>query len=777
MLHKINIVNKNKRSIVFVKWMISYLGILIIPLLIGSYYYTHSLKVIKNETMVRQHLSLDNVKTQLDSYLNNLVRISTNLQMNQYVNSLSYKDASSSDFHMQLIKLKEDLSIYMVTNNFIKEIYIYFPDNDYIVSSSTCYSNEYTSFLPSRYISEETWQFLYDNLYLNTYQFGLFDQEEEKLLLSLPLYINRKTDLSLSIITFELNQKSFTDLLDGQLLTYNFSGLTLMKDYSVLLSTSKDLAVQLKPNDITKSDSSSTTRSSVSLKSHDKKKDTYIIDSVDLLLSDVKLVSLTEESLYNTVSSHMLSILFIVLFVSILIGTLITFLFTVINYRPLKEIMGYIKDVTSDTEEKNEYRKIKNMIIKSNNEKITQQNLLKNNYLYKLLIGEIQPSQVSSTIAERFQLNFPSDASYVVLIRCSELRLKQSDSPDENDKMSKYELAFFITKNILCELLEPFLPHLHFCHNQAETIMIVNIRDEDEKNEHQLMEVLDSFINYCQTHFDLTFFIGVSELCDNKHLSDAYAQANNTLEYMHLFSNGNLLPYKNTPKASQIEYLELKNADYIINLVMTISEQALEDYFNNIDQELNKRKLSSDDAKSCLYFFYNVSMRLKARLQYQYPYSSIENIFVLDSHFFNSSLLEAIHYIESLFLNAVKLIQEQDTNSTDKKIQEVAQYIESNYFDINLNLNNIADHFNITPSYLSKKFRDEYGISIIDYLYKIRISYSIKLIKDTSLKITDIAQMVGFQDSNAFIRIFKKYYGCTPGKYKTSSMDLSETPM
>ena len=37
---------------------------------------------------------------------------------------------------------------------------------------------------------------------------------------------------------------------------------------------------------------------------------------------------------------------------------------------------------------------------------------------------------------------------------------------------------------------------------------------------------------------------------------------------------------------------------------------------------------------------------------------------------------------------------------------------------------------------------------------------------ETDLKIADIAQMTGFVDSNAFIRIFKKLKGTTPGKYK-----------
>lgn len=122
----------------------------------------------------------------------------------------------------------------------------------------------------------------------------------------------------------------------------------------------------------------------------------------------------------------------------------------------------------------------------------------------------------------------------------------------------------------------------------------------------------------------------------------------------------------------------------------------------------------------------------------------------------------------------IEIIKEQDSYHTDSKIKVVAQYIESSYFDINLNLNNIASHFDITPSYLSKKFREKYGLSIIDYLYQIRISQSLQLIRDTNLKITDIAQMVGFQDSNAFIRIFKKFHGCTPGNYKMSVSELSQ---
>jgi len=778
MMHKTFTLNEHKKkpSSLILKWMISYMSILIIPLLTCSFYYSHAYKVIKNETMVRQHLSLENVKTQLDNNLNDLIRISTNLRMNQQVSSLSNKTASTPDTHLLIKKLHDELSIYMVTNSFIKEIYIYFPNCGYIVSSSTVYKYPMTDYMPSRYITKKTWQYLYNNLHKNTYPMLLeeLNDSDSKLLFSQPLLHNNKANKPLSVIAFEINTQNLNTLLKSQVLSSNFSALTLLNADMVMLSTDQELAEQFNSIHTQQyNDSSGTIKSSAAFKSEDKQKVTYIIDTIDLLLSDIKIISLTEESIYYNEASHMLIVLYIALSVSILIGIIITCFYSVYNYRPLKEIMSYLKTDPSEPDEKNEYSKIKKMIIKTNSEIQIQRNMLKNNYLYKLLTGEIQLSQMSVNIAEQFHLNFNSDFSYVILLRFSAFHHEQEDIALKEFKNPQNDLAFFIAQNILSELFQPVFTDLHFCHNQTETIMIANISEEIYNSENIISTGLNTFIEYCKNHFEITFYVGVSGICNNKHLSDAYTQASNTLEYMHLFGVGNLLSYKDTPKESQIGYLDLKTSDYIINLVTSASEQPLEDYFSTIYQELIQKKLSSEDAKSCLYFFYNASMRLKARLQYKYPYGSSESIFILNSRFFQYSLLEAIHYIESLYMQAIEMIKEQNSYNTDSKIQVVVQYIESNYFDINLNLNNISAHFEITPSYLSKKFREKYGLSIIDYLYQIRISHSLKLIQDTSLKINDIAQMVGFQDSNAFIRIFKKYHGCTPGNYKMTISELN----
>ena len=101
---------------------------------------------------------------------------------------------------------------------------------------------------------------------------------------------------------------------------------------------------------------------------------------------------------------------------------------------------------------------------------------------------------------------------------------------------------------------------------------------------------------------------------------------------------------------------------------------------------------------------------------------------------------------------------------------DICHYIENNYFDMNLNLNSIAEHFSLTPSYLSQKFKKNFGKSVNDYLYEIRIVHAKQLLTDSNLKIAEISQLTGFVDSNAFIRIFKKYVGTTPRKYSPTDI-------
>lgn len=98
-------------------------------------------------------------------------------------------------------------------------------------------------------------------------------------------------------------------------------------------------------------------------------------------------------------------------------------------------------------------------------------------------------------------------------------------------------------------------------------------------------------------------------------------------------------------------------------------------------------------------------------------------------------------------------------------IQDVAQYIYKN-FDKNIYLEKVAKQFNISRSYLSKKFKATTGVGFKEYITNVRIQEACRRLLETDHTITQIAIECGFNDSNYFGDAFRHYKGISPNKYR-----------
>ena len=101
---------------------------------------------------------------------------------------------------------------------------------------------------------------------------------------------------------------------------------------------------------------------------------------------------------------------------------------------------------------------------------------------------------------------------------------------------------------------------------------------------------------------------------------------------------------------------------------------------------------------------------------------------------------------------------------TDKLMTDIAAYISKN-FSNKISLESLCEEFNVSKSYLSRQFKTSCGIGINEYLTGIRISAAEKLLANKKYSITDIALRCGYNDSNYFAAVFKKYKGVTPLKF------------
>jgi YesN/AraC family two-component response regulator len=97
---------------------------------------------------------------------------------------------------------------------------------------------------------------------------------------------------------------------------------------------------------------------------------------------------------------------------------------------------------------------------------------------------------------------------------------------------------------------------------------------------------------------------------------------------------------------------------------------------------------------------------------------------------------------------------------------DIIKYIEDNYHDINLSITMIADFFHMNPSYLSRFFKEQKGEGLLDFINRVRLERAKYLLQEETLSIVKVARKVGYFNCNTFIRVFKKYEGITPGRYK-----------
>lgn len=111
--------------------------------------------------------------------------------------------------------------------------------------------------------------------------------------------------------------------------------------------------------------------------------------------------------------------------------------------------------------------------------------------------------------------------------------------------------------------------------------------------------------------------------------------------------------------------------------------------------------------------------------------------------------------------------QEGQLEIPPSAIEQIVQYLQSNYTNSNINLTGVAQNFGFNPSYLSRKFKQETGKSFVEFLIKCRMERAIELAAQGK-KMFCTANDVGIPDPNYFGRCFKKYTGISYSEYVAS---------
>ncbi|MCQ2576506.1 MAG: response regulator [Treponema sp.] len=122
-------------------------------------------------------------------------------------------------------------------------------------------------------------------------------------------------------------------------------------------------------------------------------------------------------------------------------------------------------------------------------------------------------------------------------------------------------------------------------------------------------------------------------------------------------------------------------------------------------------------------------------------------------------------FLERMLMQNLAAILEVSKDKENPVIEKICLYINQNLAE-DITLEQMADYAGVNSFYLSKLFKEEKGVTFINFLTDKRLEQAKKLLKETNLSIKEITSEIGYNDQNYLSRLFKNKFGLSPKEFR-----------
>lgn len=211
------------------------------------------------------------------------------------------------------------------------------------------------------------------------------------------------------------------------------------------------------------------------------------------------------------------------------------------------------------------------------------------------------------------------------------------------------------------------------------------------------------------------------------------------------------------------EYMEIRGR--VQEALRRNQPELLAQHMEYLEQFLGQREgdnPSKDIAIYIYYDFHNLLHRFVSDNGYLFRdfFDGTAGIYLFGNDF---SMGEMLRVLTMLFQKSMEQARQLHKEKSRIQMRTVCQYIEANYQE-NITLEQTADKFFVSKEYFSKVFKTETGIGFVNYLTAVRMKKAKELLLTEGTAIKEIVELTGYKEIGHFYKVFKKYYGITPGE-------------
>jgi len=160
---------------------------------------------------------------------------------------------------------------------------------------------------------------------------------------------------------------------------------------------------------------------------------------------------------------------------------------------------------------------------------------------------------------------------------------------------------------------------------------------------------------------------------------------------------------------------------------------------------------------------YKIASKLGSQ---QHDYFGVDFLSPENIERLSDSMVTSLALLYKVIESVVSLINDKEDRKISSHIKEALRIIHDEYNDPYQGVDTIAQRVHLNENYLSRLFKKEIGVSIIEYKSRLRLEKAKKLLGESTMSIKDICISSGFYNSNYFRTWFKDNTGLTPSQYR-----------
>ncbi|RTE10795.1 helix-turn-helix domain-containing protein [Paenibacillus whitsoniae] len=766
---------------VFKRFMISFLFMLIIPIVLSSFTYYEAVQIVETQSREAKLYVLEQARDLLDKQWTDMDEAAIKLSYDSRLMGLFYlrKPLGNSPELFDIWNYYKDFHSSAITGSaFTNTFFVVLKNSDLVFSkvqmtdsSKTFYEDEFHY----EGMSYEEWHaLLFDKPHLRdmlpSRNVRVSGKETSGItyMTSLPLGTNQEIQ---AVVVFAMEDKDIMKLvgIDGTEGTDETAGQTfaILDDKGEIVTASADIPIPAKIR--------SATEQHGYIHATIEGEDHLFVYTRSAYNNLTYVVSLPIEQVMGKVN-YIRTIALSVAAATLVVGTIISLWMANRHSKPWKDIVKVLKafwgndqpgSKQEQTERANEVDYLQTSITRliDNNQSLQQMlqrqaETLKNVFIERLFKGEFEDRAQMHAMLVHAGLQMHGNGFVIAVLHIYK----------HNETLSAESLEELnILRAVIEGIIRDHLQERGYIHTMHENELAVLIRSDTVEKKAFVGDLDDLFLQInrdIKERYVIVPMIGIGSIYEDLlDVHYSYQEAKLAVTDSHAADSGKSAIgwYARMAKEQTGYYYPTEVEIRLMNVIKAGNATELAHILQHLyNENFLTRTLSAGMKQHLFSELQATELKLKEEMGHHVLVEETDADLGLNLSGAEPSLREIFLQFHHLCSSNERNKKSRNTHLLDK----IVAYINDHFQDPNISLYAIASHFNLSESYLSQFFKEQSGETFSSYLEQLRISLACRLIAEGSLSIDNIAVQAGYNSTHSFRRAFKRTMGVSPSSYK-----------